>query len=179
MEKEKRISVEYVDIDSVKPYANNAKMHPTEQIEQIKKSIQEFGFNDPIAVWNDTIVEGHGRLFAAKELGIEEIPIVRLDGLTDEQRRAYGLIHNQLTMNSGFDYELLQIELGEIDMDLTPFGLDMQLEDIELNDLDDESEKKQVVVSINCGDFSKYESIKDTLQEIADSIGGTIAVKMK
>ena len=61
------MKIEYVGIDTIKPYENNAKLHPAEQIEQIKKSIQDYGMNDPIAVWHDEIVEGHGRLMACKE----------------------------------------------------------------------------------------------------------------
>lgn len=76
----RKLQVEYVPIESITPYANNAKLHPAEQIEQIKKSIEQFGFNDPIAVWHDTIVEGHGRLIAATEMGIEMVPVIRLDG---------------------------------------------------------------------------------------------------
>lgn len=71
------LKIEYVPIGDLKPYENNAKIHTDEQIEQIKKSIQEFGFNDPIAVWKDgEIIEGHGRLFAAKQLGLKEVPII-------------------------------------------------------------------------------------------------------
>lgn len=117
------LRVEYVPIDSIRPYANNAKLHPAEQIEEIKKSIEEFGFNDPIAVWHEEIIEGHGRLIAATELGMEQVPVIRLDDLTDEQRRAYALIHNKLTMNSGFDVDLLSIELNDIiDLDMSDFG---------------------------------------------------------
>ena len=87
-----KINVEYVSLDSLKEYKMNCKLHPQEQIEQIKKSIQEFGFNDPIAVWHDNeIIEGHGRLLAAQELGIDTVPIIRLDHLTDDERRAYML----------------------------------------------------------------------------------------
>ena len=80
-----KLEIEYVNIDGLRPYKNNAKIHTKEQIAQIKKSIEEFGFNDPVAIWNDEIVEGHGRLIAAKELGIETVPVVRLDDLSDEQ----------------------------------------------------------------------------------------------
>lgn len=120
------LEIEYVDIDSIKRYKNNAKLHPREQIEQIKKSIQEFGNNDPIAVWHNEIVEGHGRYDALKELGEKEIPIIRLDNLTDEQRKAYTLVHNKLTMNSDFDMETLNLELESIvDIDMTDFGFEL------------------------------------------------------
>ena len=108
------MEIEYVGIDTIKPYENNAKLHPAEQIEQIKKSIQDYGMNDPIAVWHDEIVEGHGRLMACKELGIGTVPIIRLDDLTDEQRKEYMLVHNKTTMSSDFDMGLLDIELGEL-----------------------------------------------------------------
>ena len=69
------LKIEYIPIEDIKPYSNNAKTHPAEQIQQIKNSIIEFGFNDPLALWHDTIVEGHGRLLAAQELGYKELPI--------------------------------------------------------------------------------------------------------
>lgn len=120
------LKIEYVPIDKIRPYEGNAKLHPARQIEQIKQSITDFGFNDPIAVWNNEIVEGHGRLLAAAELGIKKVPIIRLDELTDEQRRAYTLVHNKLTMNSGFDQELLAIELEKLpELDMEQFGLVM------------------------------------------------------
>jgi ParB-like chromosome segregation protein Spo0J len=108
------LKIEYVPIDSIKPYSKNAKLHPAEQIEQIKKSIQEFGFKDPLATWHGEVMAGNGRLQAAKELGMKELPIVRLDDLTDEQRRAYALVHNKLTMNSPFDDSILSEELENI-----------------------------------------------------------------
>ena len=120
------LKVEYIPIEDIKPYENNAKLHPAFQIEQIKKSIQEFGNNDPVAVWHGEIVEGNGRYEALKQLGYTKIPVIRLDDLTDEQRRAYGLIHNKLTMNSDFDIDLLAEELDSIgDIDMGEFGLEM------------------------------------------------------
>lgn len=121
-----KLEVEYVPIGSIRPYPGNAKQHPEEQIEQIKSSINEFGFNDPIGVWKDEVATGHGRLIAAKELGFDKVPIIRLDDLTDEQRRAYILAHNKLTMNTGFDIDLLAVELEGIeDIDMEQFGFDM------------------------------------------------------
>lgn len=124
------LKIEYVDINSIKPYKNNAKLHPKEQIEQIKKSIEQFGMDDPIGIWKDEIVEGHGRLIACKKLGYTEIPIIRLDHLTDEERKAYTLAHNKLTMNSDFDLDILNDELDDIlNIDMSDFGFDLDLED--------------------------------------------------
>lgn len=118
-----KIKIEYVPITDIVPYANNAKQHPPEQIEQIMASMREFGNIDPIGVWRGEIVEGHGRYMAAQKLGYDTVPIIRLDDLTDEQRKAYALAHNKLTMNSGFDIDLLNMELAEItDIDMSEFG---------------------------------------------------------
>lgn len=129
------LQIEYVSLDSIKPYDGNAKLHPQEQIDQIKCSIKLMGFDDPIAIWkNGEIIEGHGRYLAAKQLGMDTVPIIRLDDLTDEQRRAYALIHNKLTMNSGFDTEILNVELahiGEIDME----SFDFQIEPLDFDNL--------------------------------------------
>ena len=132
-----KLEVEYISIDDIKPYEKNAKIHTEEQIEQIKKSIQEFGMNDPIGIWRDNIIiEGHGRLMACKELGMQEVPVIRLDDLTDDQRKAYTLIHNQTTMNTGFDLDILNEELASIDLDMSDFGFD----EIELDDIEEEQE---------------------------------------
>lgn len=124
-----RLKIEYVKVDTLKTYPNNAKIHTSEQIEQIKKSIQEFGMNDPIAIWKENeIIEGHGRLIACRELGIEDVPVIRLDSLTDEQRKAYALVHNKLTMNTGFNVELLEEELSIIaNVDMDSFGFDLEM----------------------------------------------------
>lgn len=118
------MKIEYLPIDSLRPYEGNAKLHPAEQIEQIKKSIQDYGFRDPVGIWNGQIVEGHGRVLAARELGMTEIPVIRLDDMTDEQRREYALVHNQTTMNSGFDFSVLDAELAELpDLDMDFYGI--------------------------------------------------------
>lgn len=119
------MQVEYVDIDSIKPYENNTRLHTTDQINQIMESIKEFGNNDPIGVWHNEIVEGHGRYEALKKLGYKEIPIIRLDNLTDEQRKAYGIVHNKLTDNSEFDFSKLDAELEKLkDIDMSQFGIE-------------------------------------------------------
>ena len=125
-----QLKIEYVDINSIKPYEKNAKKHPEEQIEQIKKSIEQFGMDDPIGIWKDTVVEGHGRLIACKQLGMTKVPVIRLDHLTDEQRKAYTLAHNKLTMNSDFDLDILNDELKNAfeTIDMSEFGFDLDLE---------------------------------------------------
>jgi hypothetical protein len=135
------LKIEYINIDELKPYANNAKLHPEEQIEQIKKSIKQFGMNDPIGIWKNEIVEGHGRLIACKELGFTEVPIIRLDHLNDEERKAYTLAHNKLTMNSDFDLDILASELDDIlNIDMSDFGFDLDLEDQEEKEIIEDEE---------------------------------------
>ena len=115
-----------VKIEEIIPYGNNAKLHPQEQIKQIMKSIQEFGNNDPIAIdENNMIIEGHGRYEALKQLNYKEVECIRLSHMSEEQKKAYILVHNQLTMNTGFDLDILNEELKSIgkinmgDYDLT------------------------------------------------------------
>lgn len=134
----KDMTIEYIKIDEIKEYEGNAKLHPREQIEQIKKSINDFGMNDPIAIWQGEIVEGHGRLIACRELGFDEIPVIKLDHLTDKQRKAYTLIHNKLTMNSDFDLDILESELNEIgdEIDMSDFGFELVSGD-EISYIDD------------------------------------------
>ena len=125
------LEVEYLPTDTLVEYAGNAKVHTREQVGQIVKSIEEFGFNDPIAVWTNKdgkpeIVEGHGRLMAAKELGMDELPVIFLDRMSDEQRRAYTHVHNQLTMNTGWDVEKLEGDIEQLDFDWEGYGFDVQ-----------------------------------------------------
>lgn len=121
------LKIEYVNKMDLQPYVNNAKIHTDEQILQIKKSIEEFGFNDPIAVWKDNeIIEGHGRLLAVMNMeNINEVPVIRLDKLTDEQRKAYSLVHNKITMDTYFNMELLEKELSLIEnINMSYFGFE-------------------------------------------------------
>ena len=126
------LAVEEVPTEGLVPYANNAKIHADEQIDQIAASIEGFGSNDPVAVWDSPegtkIVEGHGRVIAAKKLGLEKLPAIRLDHLTDGQRRAYTHVHNQLTMNTGWDFDKLGIDLEELDFDFGEFGFDLDMD---------------------------------------------------
>lgn len=105
-------------LDDLKPYSNNTKKHPQEQIDEIKESIARYGMNDPIAIWgkSNVIVEGHGRFEALRQMGIKEAPCIRLDHLTDKQRREYTIAHNKVTMDSGFDKDIMKMELPDLDL---------------------------------------------------------------
>lgn len=127
--------IEKIKLSEIKPYENNTKLHPKEQIEQIKSSILQFGFNDPIAIdIENIIVEGHGRYLACIELGHEEIEVIRLGHLTEVQRRAYSIAHNKLTMNSEFDLVKLEFELEALNFE----GFDLELTGFELPELETE-----------------------------------------
>ena len=121
------MKIERCKVSDLKPYKNNAKIHTPAQVAQIIKSIEEFGFNDPIAVdENNTVIEGHGRLMAIKQMGWTEVECVRLEGLTEDQKRAYIHVHNQLTLNTGFDLDILEQELKSLEgIDMGAFGFDM------------------------------------------------------
>lgn len=122
----------YLPVDSLTPYDNNARKHTEHDIEAIKESIkQSGGFNDPIGIWgeNNLIVEGHGRLIAAKELGISEVPCIRLDHLTDEERRKYTLLHNQTNSLSDWDFSKLEEELADLDFGNFDFGFETDTSD--------------------------------------------------
>lgn len=150
------MQIERIKIKDLQPYKLNAKQHPKKQIEQIKKSIQEFGFNDPIAIdENNSIIEGHGRLQALKEIGEVEVDAIRLSHLTEEQKRAYILVHNQLTLETGFDKEILKMELGDIlDIDMADFGFDLP-EEMEIPDYKAETQElKENILNLGVAQFA-------------------------
>lgn len=119
------------------PYVNNARTHSEQQVLQIAASIKEFGFNSPVLVDGENgIIAGHGRVMAAKKLGLDEVPAIELKHLTKTQKKAYILADNRLALNSGWDNDLLALELGELSDD----GFDLDLlgfDDTELSLLDE------------------------------------------
>lgn len=118
------LKLEYIDVDKITPYAKNTKKHEDADVGSIMKSIKQYGMNDPIGVWGakNIIVEGHGRLMACKKLGIKKVPCIRLDKMTDEQRKAYAIAHNKTNELSGWDYTMLKEELEEF----TKFDFDIE-----------------------------------------------------
>ncbi|MGV1199651.1 site-specific DNA-methyltransferase [Enterococcus casseliflavus] len=132
---------EKVDIDKLVPYARNARTHSKEQVKQIQASMREFGFINPVIVDKDyNLIAGHGRILAAKEEGIKQVPCVFVEHLTEAQKRAYILADNRLAMNAGWDDEMLAVELSDLqgeDFDLDLLGFDTDELDKLLNGNDD------------------------------------------
>ena len=132
---EKSTQYYLADIKDLIPYARNARTHSDEQVAQIAASIKEFGFLSPIIISKDnTILCGHGRFYAAQKLGLEKVPCIKEEYLTETQKRAYILADNKLSLNAGWDNEMLAVELAELqneDFDLGLTGFDeKELEDL-------------------------------------------------
>lgn len=172
-----------IKLSDIKPYEGNAKLHPEEQIAQIKESIREFGNNDPIAVdENNIIIEGHGRYIALKELGYEEAECIILRGMTEDQKNAYRLVHNKLTMNSGFDIEILEKELENISIDMVKYDFDLEAlgglqdeEEIFEDEVPEVDEENEPITKLGdlyklgshyllCGDSTKKEDVERLMQ---------------
>jgi DNA modification methylase len=120
------MKIEQLKVNDLIPFINNSRTHSEEQVGQVAASIREFGFTNPILVDGDNgIIAGHGRLMAARKLGLESVPSIRLTHLSEAQKRAYVIADNKLALNAGWDEELLSLELGElqaIDFDLSLIG---------------------------------------------------------
>lgn len=147
------------------PYERNARTHSPEQVAQIAASIREFGFTNPILVdSSDGIIAGHGRLAAACQLGMNQVPVIVLDYLTEAQRRAYVLADNKLALNAGWNEILLQDELadlGEMDFDLSLIGFS---ED-ELAQLMPEVERLEAMPELADGDREPIQQMTFTLHD--------------
>ena len=135
----------YKKVQDLIPYVNNSRTHSEEQVNQICSSINEFGFTNPLLIdEKDSIIAGHGRLMASKKLGMEEVPCIVLEGLTEAQKKAYIIADNKMALNAGWDEELLKIELENLkeldfNLDLTGFNVD------ELDDIFQVEEEREIV----------------------------------
>lgn len=127
---DRRLAVEYRPLDALVPYARNARTHSDAQVAEIAGSIRAFGFTNPVLIAEDgTLIAGHGRVLAARQLGLETVPAIVLSGLSETQRRALVLADNRIAMNAGWDEQLLALELTDLqeagfDLGLTGFGDD-------------------------------------------------------
>jgi DNA modification methylase len=122
------LKITYLKRDSLIPYVNNSRTHDNNQVKQIASSIKEFGFTNPVLIdENNGIIAGHGRLLAADLLGLDEVPTITLEGLSEAQRKAYVIADNQLALNAGWDLDSLKVEidrLTELDFDVDLLGFD-------------------------------------------------------
>ena len=174
-------------VEDLIPYARNSRTHSDAQVAQIAASVREFGWTNPVLVDGENgIIAGHGRVLAARKLGMEEVPCIELAGLTDTQRRAYIIADNKLALNAGWDDELLALELGELnaadfDMALVGFdagelsaamGLDEEL-DGEAPKIDEGIDyKEKFAILVDCADEAEQQATFERL----DSMGFTCKV---
>ena len=156
-----KLRIEYIALENLTPDENNARKHGEDDVEAIKQSIEEFGMNDPIGVWGERniIVEGHGRLLALKELGYTEAPCVRLDRMTEKQRKAYALAHNKTAELSGWDFEQMEANLAELSesLDMTKFGFvvneDVNIDDFFMDATETKEKEPKKIQCPHCGEF--------------------------
>lgn len=140
-------NLELIQLDKLVPYARNARVHSESQIKQIQASIREFGFVNPILIDKDlNIIAGHGRVEAARHEGILEVPCVFLEHLTETQKKAYIIADNKLALNSGWDNEILKLEMDELkefnfNIELTGFNL----EDFKEKVVEEEEEQDELI----------------------------------
>lgn len=162
---------EHIAISALKEYERNTRTHSEEQVEQLKRSITEFGFTNPVLIDEDNIlIAGHGRVTAARQLNMKQVPAIRLIGLTEAQKKALRIADNQLALNAGWDEEMLKIELADLkdenfDLDLLGFSLDelehfTQEQDIdgffekaEQGSSEAAKEKKKCIKCPHCGEL--------------------------
>ena len=130
------LAIEYRKTGELIPYINNSRTHSDQQVQQVAASIKEFGFTNPILIDEDSgIIAGHGRLQAAQMMGMDEVPTITLEGLTEAQRKAYVIADNKLALNASWDLYILNIEMEsllEFDFDFKITGFD-SIPEIEAN----------------------------------------------
>lgn len=165
------LKITYCDPADIIPYAMNSRTHSDDQVNQVAASIKEFGFTNPILVDEfNVIIAGHGRLLAAKKLGLNEVPTITLEGLTEAQRKAYVIADNKLALNAGWDDDTLIAELNrlsELDFNLELTGFDAnelaRLFDDEEPELQEETYSEVFNVIIECQDEQEQEKIFNQL----------------
>ncbi len=152
------LKIEYLPIKALKPYEKNTRKHQKKDVDNIAKSIEKFGMIDPIGIWKgNIIVEGHGRMLACKQLGMTEVPCVRLDHLTDEQRREYAIAHNATAELSIWDKDFLAEELAELDLSSFDFSF-----------LDDEKKENPYTAKIKIPQY-EVQGEQPSLDELYDT----------
>lgn len=185
------MKIEQIKVESLIPYANNAREHSDEQVEQIAASIKKFKFNNPVLVDKESgILAGHGRVLAAKKLGLDTVPCIRLDHLTDVEKRAYILADNQIALNGSYNYDIVTKELQELaslefDTALTGFDLEEltvkpmdysvldEADDVKLQELE-RSARRAIEITFTVEDYPKAYEVLSFAKSQDDNLGMTI-----
>lgn len=164
------------------PYVNNSRTHSDEQVTQIAASIKEFGFLNPVIIDGaNGIIAGHGRVMAAKKLGLQQVPCIEASHLSEAQKKAYIIADNKLALNAGWDFDLLKIEIESLQeddfkLDLLGFDIDGLNEVLGFDDIAEEDEeepgqdyednyKEQYGVIIMCKNAEEQEKIFNKMQQ--------------
>lgn len=186
------LKIEYVATDDLIPYINNSRTHSESQIKQIASSIREFGFTNPILIdEGGSVIAGHGRLVAAQLLNLDAVPTITLEGLTEAQRKAYVIADNKIALNSGWNDELLKIEietLKNLNFDLDILGWSVLPDfagDVDYSILDDDSHdeeldgysdevKKAIQIEFDAFDYEEAKELISQLRKDGAYIGGII-----
>ena len=172
----------------LKPYKNNPRTHSEAQVDRLVRSLKEFGFTNPILIDKElNVVAGHGRLMAAEILGLETVPTISLDHLTEDQKKAYVIADNQLALSSGWDDDLLQEELktlGELGFDLTVLGWGDDLptfgEEIDLSALEEEEEdlsgfaagvRRSIMIDFEIEDYEEAQALVNAARKKGEYVG--------
>ena len=163
------LKIEYIAVDDLKPYEKNNKKHEDFDIGEIAKSISKYEMIDPVEIWgkDNTIVEGHGRVLACKQLGIDKVPCIRLDHLTDVQRKEYAIVHNKSSELALYDFDNLADELAEINLDAFnfDFGVSFDDDDTETKEREEIALNESISVVVECADDEEAETIFEKLSE--------------
>ena len=150
-----KMEIEYVNVDDLIPYENNPRRNE-EAVEKVSNSIKEFGFKVPIIIDKENvIVTGHTRLLAAKKLGLKEVPVIYADDLSEEQIKAFRIADNKVSEYSTWDFDKLDLELEDINIDMSEFGI-IKVDDININE-DEEAEEidEEKLQKVKCPDCGK------------------------
>lgn len=165
------LKIEYLSPNVLTPYENNTRKHAPLDIEQIKESILQDGFNDPIGIWGEQniIVEDHGRQIAALELGLDAVPCIRLDHMTDAQRKDYAIRHNRTAELSEWDFTALQEEVAALEIegfDLSGLNFNFDFADVEKPEEKGVKLKEDFQLIIDCEDEEDMQRKYEQLQEM-------------
>lgn len=182
------LQVVYLSPHDLKPYEGNTRKHAPDDIDQIKASIEADGFNDPIGIWgkDNLIVEGHGRQIAAIEMGLDKIPCIRLDHMTDTQRRDYAIRHNRTAELSAWDFGKLEEEIARLEIEGVDLsGLKFDFDGLNggglpiPNNLDAEEDYNSsapIAGKFTFSNYTEYAQHEQELKDFAEEIGAEFSV---